>query len=192
MNPDDDDEAGETVLTLERPDAEPDSADVSAPRRRLPRLPMIALVGLLVAAAVAAVALLSVGEYRHRHTEALRVQAVSMSRDYLVAMAAFDYQNLDANRARIVSDSSPEFATKYDEMVRALRDIVVTSKGVATATADHVAVERLDDNSATVFAFVDQHVTNVTAPQGSNQKYRMVVSLIRSGDRWIVNDVQTV
>lgn len=77
-------------------------------------------------------------------------------------------------------------------MVKALRDIVVTSKGVATATADHVVVDALDGDSATVIAFVDQHVTNVTAPQGSNQKYRMVVKLARSGDRWIVDDVQTV
>jgi Mce-associated membrane protein len=192
VNPDDDDEGAETVLTLERPDSEPEPADDPAPRRRPPRRLMIALVGLLVAAAVAGVTVVSIGEYRHRHTETLRAQAVSMSHDYLVAMAAFDYQNLDANRGRIVADSSPEFATKYDEMVKALRDIVVTSKGVATATADHVAVERLDKDSATVIAFVDQHVTNVTAPQGSNQKYRMVVSLVRSGDRWIVNDVQTV
>jgi Mce-associated membrane protein len=192
VNPDDDDEGAETVLTLERPDSEPEPADDPAPRRRPPRRLMIALVGLLVAAAVAGVTVVSIGEYRHRHTETLRAQAVSMSHDYLVAMAAFDYQNLDANRGRIVADSSPAFATKYDEMVKALRDIVVTSKGVATATADHVAVERLDKDSATVIAFVDQHVTNVTAPQGSNQKYRMVVSLVRSGDRWIVNDVQTV
>lgn len=192
MNPDDDDEAGETVLTLERPDSEAESADAPVPRRMLSRRLMLALVGLVAAVAIAALTVLSVGEYRHRQTEALRTQAVSMSHDYLVAMAAFDYQNLDANRGRIVADSSPEFATKYDDMVKALRDIVVTSKGVATATADHVAIERLDDGSATVIAFVDQHVTNVTAPQGSNQKYRMVVSLIRSGDRWIVNDVQTV
>ncbi|MGV0740921.1 hypothetical protein [Mycolicibacterium sp. XJ870] len=53
-------------------------------------------------------------------------------------------------------------------------------------------VDRIDGDTVTVVAFVDQHVTNVTAPEGSEQKYRMVVTLLRSGDRWIVNDVQTV
>lgn len=200
MNPDDDDEGSETVLTLERPKdddaddtASPDeSADPDEAPRRAPRLLMRVIAAVVAAAAAAALVVLSVGEYRHRHDDALRAQAVSSTHDYLAAMAAFDYQNMDANRDRIVANSSPEFAAKYDEMVKALRDIVVTSKGLATATADHVVVERIDSNAATVVAFVDQHVTNVTAPQGSEQKYRMVVTLIRDGDRWIVNDVQTV
>ncbi|MHC9290901.1 mce associated protein mas1a [Mycobacterium sp. LTG2003] len=201
-NPDDDDVRSDAVLTLERPVPEdevlegdpvsetPDDED--APRRRIPRRLIAAVVGLVAVAGVATLVVLSVGEYHHRQTEALRAAAVATSHDYLVAMAGFDYQKLDANREYIVANSTPEFASKYDEMVKALRDIVVTSKGVATATADHVVVDRLDGDTATVVAFVDQHVTNVTAPQGSEQKYRMVVSLLRSGDRWIVNDVQTV
>ncbi len=133
--------------------------------------------------------LLSISEFHHRQDGARRTEAVQMSRDYLVAMAAFDYQKMDANRDHIVANSTHGFAAKYDEMVKALRDIVVTSKGVATATADHVVVDSLDGDTATVVAFVDQHVANVTAPQGTNQKYRMVVKLVRSGDRWIVDDV---
>ena len=193
------DDHGESVLTLEdlpegtADDAEdaPEPDETPAPGRHKRRL----LAGLLAVAAVAAttaLVVLSIGEYQHRRDESLRTQAVQMSRDYLVAMAAFDYQKMDANHEHIVANSTPGFAAKYDEMVKALRDIVVTSKGVATATADHVVVDSLDGDTATVVAFVDQHVTNVTAPQGSNQKYRMVVKLVRSGDRWIVDDVQTV
>lgn len=127
-----------------------------------------------------------------RSVDQMRGQAVTLVHEYLVAMSAFDYQHLDANHGTIVADSTPEFSRKYDDMIKALRDIVISSKGVATATADHVAVERIDARSATVLGFVDQHVVNVTAPQGSDQKYRMLVSLTRNGDRWIVSDVQTV
>lgn len=196
-----DDDRSESVLTLEKPSD--DSEDLAidetgsedsepTPPGGLKRRIAIALVALLAVAATAALVVLSIGEYHHRRDDALRTEAVTMSRDYLVAMAAFDYQKMDANREHIVAHSTSGFAAKYDEMVKALRDIVVTSKGVATATADHVVVDSLDGDSATVVAFVDQHVTNVTAPQGSNQKYRMVVKLVRSGDRWIVDDVQTV
>ncbi|MBU9766665.1 mce associated protein mas1a [Mycobacterium sp. TNTM28] len=159
---------------------------------RLRRWIVAGLAALVAAAAIAALVMLSLGEYHHRQNDALRAEAVQTSHDYLVAMAAFDYQKMDAARDQIVAESTPGFAAKYDEMVKALRDIVVSSKGVATATAEHVAVESLDGDTATVVAFVDQHVTNVTAPQGSDQKYRMVVKLVRSGDRWIVDDVQTV
>ncbi|OLP00768.1 hypothetical protein BVU76_19070 [Mycolicibacterium porcinum] len=186
-DPDDDttDEAGELEAEVE---TEPEDTEPSGLRRHL----VAGVVALMAVAAAAALVVLSIGDYQHRRDESLRTEAVQMSRDYLVAMAAFDYQKLDANRDHIVADSTPGFAAKYDEMVKALRDIVVTSKGIATATADHVVVDSLDGDTAIVVAFVDQHVTNVTAPQGSNQKYRMVVKLVRSGDRWIVDDVQTV
>lgn len=204
-----DDDRKESVLTLDKPsdDVPEDAAedvqdpDVDEPEAedseptapgRLKRRIATGLVALLAVAAVAALVVLSLGEYHHRRDDALRTDAVAMSRDYLVAMAAFDYQKMDANREHIVANSTAGFAAKYDEMVKALRDIVVTSKGVATATAEHVVVDSIDGDTATVVAFVDQHVTNVTAPQGSNQKYRMVVKLVRSGDRWIVDDVQTV
>lgn len=189
------DDRGESLLTLEDPtdDTEeaPDALEESEPSG-LKRLLVAGTVALVALAGAAAIVVLSLGEYQHRLDDALRAEAVSTSRDYLIAMAGFDYQKMDANRDHIVSGSTPAFAAKYDEMVKALRDIVVTSKGVAIATADRVAVDALDGDTATVIAFVDQHVTNVTAPQGSNQKYRMVVKLVRSGDRWIVDDVQTV
>ncbi|MEV0673523.1 mce associated protein mas1a [Mycobacterium sp. NPDC050441] len=196
-----DDDRSESVLTLEKPAEDSEDPDVDesgsedsdpTPSGPFKRRIAAGLVALVLLAATAALVMLSIGEYHHRRDDALRTEAVTMSRDYLVAMAAFDYQKMDANREHIVADSTPGFAAKYDEMVKALRDIVVTSKGVATATADHVVVDTLDGDTATVVAFVDQHVTNVTAPQGSNQKYRMVVKLVRSGDRWIVDDVQTV
>lgn len=148
--------------------------------------------------AVLAAALIAVGAglgytlYQQSELHRLHEQAANTTRDYLVAMASFDYQNLDVNKAKIAAESTPEFAAKYDEMVGALRDIVVAGKGVATATADHVAVERLDEKSATVLGFVDQQVTNVTAPQGNKQRYRMVVTLVRSGDHWSVDNVETL
>lgn len=188
-----DDEHGESVLTLEKPAEESDVAEPGSEPSPPGRTRLITgVIAVVAIAAAAALVVLSIGEYHHRRDDALRAEAVAMSRDYLVAMAAFDYQKMDANREHIIANSTPGFAAKYDEMVKALRDIVVTSKGVATATADHVVVDSLDGGAATVVAFVDQHVTNVTAPQGSNQKYRMVAKLVRSGDRWIVDDVQTV
>lgn len=150
------------------------------------------LVALLVAAVLALGGALGYSLYQQSELHSLQQDAVATTRDHLVAMASFDYQNLDANKGAITAGSTPEFAQKYDEMVAALRDIVVTSKGLATAAADHVAVQRLDSSTATVIGFVDQQVTNVTAPEGNTQRYRMAVELVRSGDRWLVNDVQTL
>lgn len=158
------------------------------------RRTLLVKVGLatVAAAAIAAVVWTTMTILDTRRDTMLRGQAVDTARDYVVAMAEFDYANLDANHDRITTNSTPDFATRYGEMVDALRDIITTSQGRATASADHVAVERIDEHSAVVIAFVDQVATNVTAPEGNTQKYRMVVSLERSGDRWIVNNVETL
>lgn len=151
-----------------------------------------ALSAVLVVAVLGLAGALGYTLYQQSELHRLQNQAIATTGEYLTAMASFDYQQLDANKDTILAASTPEFAQKYDEMLGALREIVVTSKGVATATAEHVAVEKLDGDSATVVGFVDQEVTNVTAPDGNKQRYRMVVSLIRDGDRWVVHNVETV
>ncbi len=176
-------------VTDESPGDVGDTADAPAPRtgrtRRIVR-------GALAAALLTVGAALGYTLYQQSELHRLQTQAVTTTRDYLVAMASFDYRNLEANKVKITAASTPDFAKKYDEMVGALRDIVVTGKGVATATADHVAVQQLDEHSATVIGYVDQQVTNVTVPKGNQQRYRMVVTLVRTGDDWAVDNVETV
>lgn len=151
-----------------------------------------ALLAGLIVAFVAVCAALGYTLYQQSELHRMQNEAVDTTRGYLSAMSSFDYQNLDANKATVTAGSTPEFGRKYDEMVAALRDIVTAGKGVATATAKHVAVESLDEHTATLIAFVDQQVTNVTAPAGNKQRYRMLVSLQRSGDRWLVGNVETL
>ncbi|QNG19642.1 mce associated protein mas1a [Rhodococcus triatomae] len=150
------------------------------------------LAGALVLALVAFAAVMTVQVLSGRGENGLRTEAVDVARDYAVAMSSFDYQNLDANRETIAEMSTPAFAHTYNEMVDALAGIVTDGQGQATATAEHVAVESLDDGRAVVLVFADQQAVNVTAPEGNTQKYRMVLTLVRDGDRWLVDDVQTI
>ena len=92
----------------------------------------------------------------------------------------------------LLVEIEPQVAPRRITLDGALRDIVIAGKGVATATTIHAATESLDEHSATVIAFVDQSVTNVTAPKGNQQRYRMVVTLAREGDRWLVSNVETL
>lgn len=169
----------------------PDEAGVAGPRAAAMRRPRMLVALLLVCALVAVSVALVIQALAARHTDALRGEAVDIARDYSVALSSFDFQSLDANRDRVVGMSTPAFAGKYNEMVDALRQIVTEGKGQATATADHVGIESLDDSSAVVLVFVDQQAKNVLSPEGNSQKYRMVVSLVRDGDRWVVDNVDT-
>jgi Mce-associated membrane protein len=172
-------------------DIAPDTATDLAPPPGGGRLRRI-LLAAAVAGFLAVSGALGYTLYQQSELHRLHAAAVSTSHDYLVAMASFDYRDLDTSKPIITDRSTADFAKKYDEMVTALRDIVVTGKGVATATVEHVAVQRLDESSATVIGFVDQQVANVTAPEGNQQRYRMVVTLVRAGDHWSVDNVETV
>lgn len=170
-------------------DAADGVADGTRARNRRP-LAIVAVV--LIVALLASSVYLLITVLSERSADARRDEAVATATDYAVALSSFDFENLDANRDAIVAQSTPEFAGKYSEMVDALRQIVTDGKGKATAVAGHVAVESVDDDSAVVLVFVDQQATNVVSPDGNTQKYRMVVSLVRDGDRWVVDNVETL
>ncbi|GAA4471594.1 hypothetical protein GCM10023094_02570 [Rhodococcus olei] len=170
------------------PEPEPRTGGGLRARVRCPRvLPALLLVLALLAASVT----LLLQVLHDRETDRLRTEATDTARDYAVALSSFDYESLDANRDVIAARSTPEFAGKYNQMVDALRQIVTDGKGKATATVEHVGVESLDTGRAVVLVFADQQATNAVSPQGNTQKYRMVVSLVRDGDRWLVDDVDT-
>ena len=112
--------------------------------------------------------------------------------DFATKFASFDYRALDQSTAEIADMSTKEFASRYDEMLKAFTDIVSNGKGEATAKVSHSAVETLESDKATVIMFVDQRATNVVAPEGKNQAYRMLLSLKKVDGRWLVDDLQTV
>lgn len=146
----------------------------------------------MAVALVAALAVLGFQMYSANQEDTLRQEALDTARDYSTIMSSFDYQNLDANKDSIASMSTDEFAGTYRTMVDSLREVVAGGgQGQASATATDVGIESLDNSSAKLLVFVDQQAKNVAAPEGNTQKYRMVVSLVRSDDRWLVSNVET-
>lgn len=121
-----------------------------------------------------------------------RSEVVSVANDYATKLSSFDYRDLNKNRKSITAMSTADFGKKYDEMVKALTEIVSNGKGVATAEVTNSAVESINGDKATVILFVNQKARNVVAPDGKNQPYRMVVKLVRTDGTWLVDDVQTV
>ncbi|MDH6679040.1 Mce-associated membrane protein [Rhodococcus sp. LBL1] len=180
------DTADTTVIeTPPAPDAEPD------PGQGSPRTRGRVVVTILAVLVVALAGALGWQLWQQHRADTLRTEAVDTTRDYAQTIATFDYQNLDANRGKIAAMSTPEFAGKYNEMVDALSKLVTDGQGRATATVTNIGVESIDGSNAVVLAFVDQEAKNVIAPEGKSQNYRMVVTLTRDGDRWIVDNVET-
>ena len=120
-----------------------------------------------------------------------RSEVVSVANDYATKLSSFDYRDLNKNRRSITAMSTADFGKKYDEMVKALTEIVSNGRGRHRRVTNS-AVESINGDKATVIAFVNQKARNVVAPDGKNQPYRMVVKLVRTDGTWLVDDVQTV
>jgi len=186
------DTAAGATATATPPVSDPESRPAAvAPARRSRSRIAATVLAVLVAVLTVLSAVLGWLLWQQHRTDSLRTEAVDTTRDYAQTIATFDYQNLDANRDKIAGMSTPEFAGKYNEMVDALSKLVTDGQGTATATVTNIGVESLDDSSAVVLASVDQEAKNVIAPEGKSQKYRMVVTLVREDDRWIVDNVET-
>ena len=52
------------------------------------------------------------------------------------------------------------------------------------------SLERVSGDTAIVLVFLDQEITNVTVPDGRVDSSRMVVTVVRDGDRWLLDDAQ--
>lgn len=156
-----------------------------------PRLRRRVLPILLGVALVAAVSVSGFQMYTDHRDAAARQEALDTARAYSIAMSTFDYRNLDANMGAIAAMSTDEFAGTYRNMIDSLREMVAGGQGGATALVSNIAVESIDDSAATVLVFADQATRNITAPQGNTQTYRLVISLVRSDDHWLVDHVET-
>ena len=153
-------------------------------------------------ALLAAVIALLVGRHRilryHYFTGAdradnpqTRSEVVSVANDYATKLSSFDYRDLNKNRKSITAMSTADFGKKYDEMVKALTEIVSNGRG---------RHRRGDELGRGVDQRRQGHRHRIRQPEGAqrrrpdgkNQPYRMVVKLVRTDGTWLVDDVQTV
>jgi len=166
----------------------------SAGRGRRPILAVIA--GVVLAALVAATGFFGYHYFADEDaapvSDTERSEIMAVVNDYAVKMVSYDYRDLNKNRESVTAMSTKDFAAKYDEMVKALTEMVSSGQGEATGTVTHSAIESIDGDTATALVFANQKAKNVVAPQGRDQLYRMVITLQRQNGKWLVNDVQTV
>lgn len=151
--------------------------------------------GRMIATAVIVILLLAVGALgyllwvEHRQDELRRSAAEDASR-LVVQLATYDHTDVDANLDAVVADATPDFADRYREVSDGLRDLLSSGEGTSTGAVSHAAVESIDGDTAVVLVFLDQEITNVTVPEGRVDSSRMVVTVVRDGDRWLLDDAQ--
>lgn len=113
--------------------------------------------------------------------------------EQIVTYSAGDYSALDK---QIRAISTPEFADRYIQSSQEARKGNDEAKASSTATARAAGLQSISADKAEVLVALDQKITSPELPsageEGLEYQRRVVITLARDGDRWIVADLAQV
>jgi Mce-associated membrane protein len=154
------------------------------------RFSVFVLVLLLVAAAayfgVRAVTL----SRQTSAQDAERAQALSDASKYAVDLTTYDYRKLPAAFASVAADSTPAYANRYRSASAASAGQLRTERSISNGTVVASGIEaETPGRGATVLVLVNQSITNTATPAPRVQRSALRITLSRSGDRWLIDDL---
>lgn len=119
-----------------------------------------------------------------------RSAALAAGKSYAVDLSSYDYRNLNANFKSVTANATGSFAKQYKLVSGNL--ISMISKYHATSKAQVIgeAVQSINGDQAVILLFVDQSITNTSVKKPQVDSNRMRMTLMRSGGRWRLDNVQ--
>lgn len=148
------------------------------------------LVILLLAAAAAYLGVRAVTLSRQVMSEdAARAQAISSASAYATDLTTYDYRHLETSTDVVAAESTAAFAGQYRTTSRTRADALRAQHSVSTGTTVATGIQDLAKSTAHVLVLVDQSVTNASTPRPRTTRSALSITLVRSGDRWLISDL---
>jgi hypothetical protein len=152
---------------------------------------MAALLALLVLAAAVGVFFLA----RVRAFDAAgsrRQAAVAAARHAVADLTTADYRHPQQYFSRLQADGTGKFLRLFVNSATGFRDILTRGKVQTAGRVAAVGVQRISAGTARLSVLAYVTVKNSQTPGGTRRVYRLTVSLIPDGSRWLVSDVEFV
>lgn len=167
------------------------TADVeeSTEDKRRPRALTIALA-LVIVVLLALSGFLGWKFLERRQADSARAAAVDAGTRYATDLASYDFNNLAGNFTTVTANSTEKFAQQYKQVSDNLTQLIVQMKATSKGSVTQLGVVESDADNAVLILFLDQTITNTNSPQPRVDRNRMRLSLLKSGDRWLIDDVQ--
>jgi len=148
---------------------------------------------LCVVAVLAATTVFAVIGWRHAsHASSLddeRDQVRSLAGRYAVDFTSVDYRNLQADFDAAAKNATPEFAKKYLATVQVFAPLYTKGQVVQTTSVDLAGVSSMSPTSAVVLVALKGVATNTKTKLGTQQLFRMQISLTKVGNQWLTSNV---
>lgn len=118
---------------------------------------------------------------------ALGQSAIAAAKSYALEFGSYDYRHLDADFAKVAAHLTPDFKKSYLESSSRLKAAIEQVHGRAVATVRAAGLVSATTGAAEVAIFLDQKVTTSQSTTPRIDRNRLLVSLVRSGDNWLIS-----
>jgi Mce-associated membrane protein len=118
-----------------------------------------------------------------------RTSALSASRTYAVELASYNYRDLNRDFSTVSANSTPSFRRTFTESSDALKSTLSQYKATAVANVVSAGVVSASTSRAVVLVFLDQNIANSTQTKPTADRSQVEITLVRSGGRWLIDQV---
>jgi Mce-associated membrane protein len=165
---------------------EPVAVEPAKPRTA----PRAAVLSLLVLAVVVSVllALVTVRLSNRQGANSGQAHVTSTASSAVATVLSYDYRHLAADFAAAERLLTPNFRKQYDATTaKGVQPLASKYKAVSTASVSAAGIVSLSGSRAVVLVFVQQTVTNTQLSAPRLDRSRVDVSLVKSGNRWLID-----
>ncbi|WP_409427903.1 Mce protein [Mycobacterium sp. SMC-11] len=128
--------------------------------------------------------------FAHHQRTVAAAQALEAAEKYTLTLTSVDPTAIDKNFAEILDGATGEFKDVYRASSEQLRQLLIDNKASAHGTVIDSAVKSATKNKVEVLLFVDQSVSNKTAPQAQIDRSRIVITMEKVKGRWLAANVE--
>ena len=187
-------EAVETAVSEPvAPDAEDStrttSDDAAAPRRTVPAW-LLAMLAVLVAAMVAAAGYLVTQPSDDAIADSTSAAQGAAERA-VVTILAYDYRTLDEDQKAAGALMTADYREDYDKLFEVIKENADAVKPVVTVEVVASGIVRSGEDRVQVLVFVNRPTTNAQSTEPVASRDQVVMTMEKSGDRWLVDDLST-
>ena len=128
--------------------------------------------------------------FAHHQRTVAAAEALEAAQKYTLVLTSVDTGAIDKNFAEILDGATGEFKDVYSASSEQLRQLLIDNKASAHGTVIDSAVKSATKNKVEVLLFVDQSVSNKTAPQAQIDRSRIVITMEKVKGRWLAAKVE--
>lgn len=148
------------------------------------------IMPLLLVASLALSGFLGWKQWQEQQIKQAGEQAQQAAIAYAQVLTSIDSNNVDQNFRQVLDGATGEFKDMYTQSSVQLRQLLIDNKATAHGVVVDSAIQSESTNKVVVLVFIDQTVTNTSAPDPRIDRSRIKMTMEKVDGRWRASKVQ--